>query len=45
MKRIDNLSEAQPQYAAPSVTTLTENEILEEVGPAVAYTGNVPFGF
>lgn len=32
-------------YVTPSITTLSEEEILEEIGPARAYTGTVPFSF
>jgi hypothetical protein len=35
----------RPLYTAPTIRTLTENEVLEEVGPAQAYTGSVPFQF
>jgi len=35
----------KPLYVAPSIKTLTENEVLDEVGPAQAYTGNLPFQF
>jgi hypothetical protein len=35
----------RPDYAPPSIMTLREDEILDQVGPAQAYTGNVPFGF
>ncbi len=35
----------KPAYSTPSVTSLKESEILEEIGPAQAYTGNFPFGF
>jgi len=38
-------SEVRPGYVAPTVTTLTEDQVFDEVGPAQAYTGNVPFGF
>lgn len=39
--RADN----RPEYAPPSISTLRESEVLEEVGPAQAYTGTLPFGF
>ena len=32
-------------YVVPSITTLSEEQILEEIGPARAYTGTVPFNF
>jgi len=35
----------RPEYAPPSISTLRESEVLEEVGPAQAYTGTLPFGF
>ncbi len=48
MDRSENLSFAQdsrPKYAPPSITSLNEEEVLEQVGPAQAYAGNLPFGF
>lgn len=47
MKRNEVFSETseKPLYVAPTITTLTEDEVLDEVGPAQAYTGNIPFGF
>ena len=38
-------TDTRPEYASPSISTLREDEVLEEVGPAQAYTGNLPFGF
>ena len=32
-------------YVTPVITTLSEAEILEEIGPARAYTGALPFNF
>lgn len=32
-------------YVTPTVETLSDREILEELGPAHAYTGAVPFSF
>jgi hypothetical protein len=32
-------------YVTPIVTTLSEDQILEEIGPARAYTGTLPFNF
>lgn len=32
-------------YITPVITTLSEAEILEEIGPARAYTGALPFNF
>jgi hypothetical protein len=31
-----------PEYEAPKVTTYTDEEILEELGPAQAVYGGVP---
>ena len=35
----------QISYVTPSITTLSEEQILEEIGPARAYTGTMPFNF
>jgi len=43
MTRIDRTE--KPEYTAPSIETLKESELMEEIGPAQAYTGNFPFGF
>lgn len=32
-------------YVKPTITTLNEEQILEEIGPARAYTGTLPFNF
>jgi len=32
-------------YVQPSISTMDEQQILEEIGPARAYTGTVPFSF
>ena len=32
-------------YVTPSIVTLSEEQILEEIGPARAYTGALPFSF
>lgn len=32
-------------YVTPTITTLSEEQILEEIGPARAYTGTMPFNF
>ena len=32
-------------YVRPTITTLNEEQILEEIGPARAYTGTLPFNF
>lgn len=37
--------DVKPAYVQPAVETYGEDQILNEVGPAQAYTGNVPFGF
>lgn len=34
-----------PAYAVPEIQTLREEELLEMIGPAQAYSGNFPFGF
>jgi hypothetical protein len=33
------------EYVAPSIETLSEAEVLDDLGPARAYSGNFPFGF
>jgi hypothetical protein len=33
------------EYVAPEVRSISEAEVLDELGPARAYTGNFPFGF
>lgn len=33
------------EYTTPELRTVSEEEILEVMGPAQAYTGTVPFGF
>jgi hypothetical protein len=38
-------SHDRPGYSAPTVTTMSEDQVLDQVGPAQAYTGNMPFGF
>lgn len=37
--------EERVPYVTPSITTLSEEQILEEIGPARAYTGTLPFNF
>jgi len=37
--------DAPVPYVAPRVETLSDQDILEELGPAQAYTGTVPFQF
>ena len=32
-------------YVTPAIETLSDQDILEELGPAQAYTGTVPFSF
>ena len=39
------ISEPRPEYQAPEIRTLSEAEVLDKVGPAQAYTGNLPFSF
>lgn len=34
-----------PEYLAPEVESLKEEDLLEQLGPAQAYSGNFPFGF
>jgi len=41
----DSGADTRPEYAAPSISSLRESEVLEAVGPAQAYTGTLPFGF
>lgn len=36
---------APEPYVEPSVETLSDRDILEEIGPAQAYTGTFPFSF
>lgn len=33
------------EYTPPTIKSMREEEVLEQVGPAQAYTGNLPFGF
>ena len=35
------MNKPKPQYVPPQVTTYTDEEILEEMGPAQAVTGVV----
>jgi len=37
--------DAPVPYVKPAVETLSDQDILEELGPAQAYTGAFPFGF
>ena len=32
-------------YVTPRIDSLRESDLLEQIGPAQAYTGNFPFGF
>jgi hypothetical protein len=34
-----------PEYLAPEVESMKEEDLLEKLGPAQAYSGNFPFGF
>ena len=45
MKHNESMASERAEYMAPTITTLSENEVLDKVGPAQAYTGNLPFGF
>jgi hypothetical protein len=48
MDRSENLSfgqDSRPAYAPPTITSMPEEEVLEQVGPAQAYAGNLPFSF
>ena len=35
----------KPEYTVPEVRSIPESELLDQIGPAQAYTGNFPFGF
>lgn len=37
--------DARMPYVKPAVETLSDREILEEIGPAQAYSGSFPFNF
>lgn len=37
--------DAPMPYVTPAIETLSDQDILEEVGPAQAYTGALPFQF
>lgn len=43
MNNIEN--EGMVPYVKPAIETLSDREILEEIGPAQAYTGALPFSF
>lgn len=43
MKTIE--MEPQVPYVKPAVETLSDQDILEEIGPAQAYSGAFPFNF
>lgn len=45
MNRRPEMTTERAEYTAPTITTLSETEVLDKVGPAQAYTGNLPFGF
>jgi hypothetical protein len=48
MRRIESSTpqtDDQIRYVSPTITSLREEEVLDQVGPAQAYAGNVPFGF
>ena len=33
------------EYVAPEVRSVSEVDVLDDLGPARAYTGSFPFGF
>lgn len=35
----------QGRYVPPTISSLREEDVLEQVGPAQAYAGNLPFAF
>ncbi|HZI95209.1 MAG TPA: hypothetical protein VFE84_13265 [Patescibacteria group bacterium] len=37
--------DAPVTYVTPAIETLSDQDILEELGPAQAYTGTLPFQF
>jgi len=37
--------DARVPYVKPAVETLSDRQILEEIGPAQAYSGSFPFNF
>jgi hypothetical protein len=41
----NNELDALVPYVKPAVETLSDREILEEIGPAQAYSGAFPFNF
>jgi hypothetical protein len=41
----DQNGTASSSYVKPQVRSVSEEEILEMMGPAKAYAGSVPFGF
>lgn len=41
----NNEHETLVPYVKPAVETLSDREILEEIGPAQAYSGAFPFNF
>ena len=41
----NNEFDALVPYVKPAVETLSDREILEEIGPAQAYSGAFPFNF
>lgn len=43
MKSAKHVQESE--YVAPEVRTVSEAEVLDDLGPARAYTGAFPFGF
>lgn len=43
-KRFESSTD-RTEYVRPTVETLSDQDILEEIGPAQAYTGTFPFSF
>jgi len=41
----NNQVEVKVPYVRPTIETLSDRDILEEIGPAQAYTGALPFSF
>ena len=37
--------DAPVTYVKPTIETMSDRDILEELGPAQAYTGTLPFQF
>jgi hypothetical protein len=39
------MANKKPQYVEPHVRTMTESDLVDEAGPAQAYSGAFPFDF